>query len=85
MKDELSEISNRLDRIEEILVDTEDELVNMTICSKFTGLSKNTIYKYISEQSLPVYKFGRLLRFKKSELRSWMLNRIEQQSQSIAK
>lgn len=86
MKTELQIISNRLDNIERFLSKGMDvEFININRLSKITGLSKNTLYKYISEKSIPVYKFGRLLRFRENEANDWMKNRIEQQSQSIAK
>lgn len=45
---------------------TIDELAELT------GLKRATIYAKRSRRELPAYKFGRELRFRRSEIETWM-------------
>jgi len=47
-------------------------------CSKLTGYSVNTINKMICEKTIPYYKPGHKVVFKKDEIMKWLLrNRVE--------
>jgi len=59
------EISERK-KIENETYLTIDEL------SDLTGLKKATIYAKRSRREIPAYKFGRELRFKRSDVDAWM-------------
>ena len=36
------------------------------------GLKRDTVYKWISEKSMPAHKIGRLWKFKKDEVDDWV-------------
>ena len=50
------------------------ELMDVKKLAEYTGFSKHYFYEMISEQRFPfpVYRFGRTLRFKKSEVNVWI-------------
>lgn len=55
-----------------------DKLVDMVFITKFTGLSDKWFYKLISEGKFPKpIKLGRSSRWKESELRSWLVEKID--------
>lgn len=58
---------------------TNDKLVDMVFITEFTGLSDKWFYKLISEGRFPKpIKLGRSSRWKESELKEWLFERIEQ-------
>lgn len=48
------------------------EVLNLTQASVYVSLSKSAIYKKTSERSIPHFKKGKKLYFKKSELDLWL-------------
>ena len=71
------------ERLQEIKAEIEDretaenescngEYISIEELSNLTGLSKATIYGKRSRRELPAYKFGRELRFKRSEVENWI-------------
>ncbi len=48
------------------------EYLSVDELSTLTGLKKATIYAKRSRRELPAYKFGRELRFKRSEVEAWI-------------
>ena len=50
----------------------DTEYLSIGDLSKLTGLQKATIYAKRSRRELPAYKFGRALRFKRSEVDAWI-------------
>ena len=76
MEDRLfKKIIERIERHEEISerkkIENETYLTIDELCD-LTGLKKATIYAKRSRRELPAYKFGRELRFKRSEVESWI-------------
>jgi excisionase family DNA binding protein len=51
-----------------------EPLVDMRELCKYTALSRSYLYEMISEERLPfpVYKFGRSVRFRLSEVDQWI-------------
>ncbi|MBE0662576.1 MAG: helix-turn-helix domain-containing protein [Bacteroidales bacterium] len=72
----LSKLTISIEKIEQQLAGStstnEPEYLSIDELAKLTGLSKNTIYQKRSRREIPAYKFGRELRFKKSDLNTWM-------------
>jgi len=58
------------------------EVMNIRQASQYLGVSPDTLYKYVGEQSIPAFKLGNRWRFKKSKLDQWM---EEKSSQMAAK
>lgn len=55
-----------------------DKLVDMVFITEFTGLSDKWFYKLISEGKFPKpIKLGRSSRWKESEVKSWLEEKIE--------
>lgn len=53
------------------------EVMNIRQASEYLGISPDTLYKYVSQGSIPAFKLGNRWRFKKTMLDRWM----ERQSQ----
>ena len=50
------------------------EVMNIRQASQYLGVSPDTLYKYVSEETIPAFKLGNRWKFKKSILDSWMEN-----------
>jgi excisionase family DNA binding protein len=48
------------------------EVMNAREASRYLGVSKETLYKYLWQQRLPGFKLGNRWRFKKAVLDRWM-------------
>ena len=51
------------------------EVMNIRQASQYLGISPDTLYKYVSEESIPAFKLGNRWKFKKSILDTWMENK----------
>lgn len=49
-----------------------DKLMTIKDTSEYMQISKWTLYRWIKEKNIPVYKIGGLDRFKKNELDQWL-------------
>ena len=54
------------------------EVMNIRQASQYMGVSPDTLYKYVGEQSIPAFKLGNRWRFKKSRLDQWMEEKSSQ-------
>ena len=54
------------------------EVMNIRQASQYLGVSPDTLYKYVNEQSIPAFKLGNRWRFKKSTLDQWMEEKSNQ-------
>lgn len=68
-------IDERLERIERLTLLSAKEALNMDDAAAYTGLSKDHIYRLVSQKRIPYYKSdgGKLTYFAKSELCAWLL------------
>jgi excisionase family DNA binding protein len=48
------------------------EVMTLREASAYLGISPETLYKYLGEQSIPAFKLGNRWRFKKGLLDRWM-------------
>jgi excisionase family DNA binding protein len=48
------------------------EVMDIREASMYLGVSRETLYKYISEERLPAFKLGNRWKFKKTVLDRWM-------------
>lgn len=46
----------------------DNEFLNVQQAASFLGVSSDTIYSWTMKKTIPFYKMGRLVRFKKSDL-----------------
>ena len=51
------------------------EVMNIRQASQYLGISPDTLYKYVSEETIPAFKLGNRWKFKKSMLDTWMENK----------
>jgi excisionase family DNA binding protein len=58
-------------------MDTVKEVMTLREASQYLGISPDTLYKYLSEKSIPAFKLGNRWRFKKDSLDRWMERKIE--------
>ncbi|MCK5215157.1 MAG: helix-turn-helix domain-containing protein [Candidatus Omnitrophica bacterium] len=49
-------------------------LLTVEQVADYIQISKWTIYRWIKEKNMPVYKMGGVSRFKKSEIDEWIMN-----------
>lgn len=72
--EEYKELTERLARLESLLLAGTKEVLTMDECSAFTGYSKNHLYRMTSQRAIPFYKpMGGTIYFKKKELEEWLL------------
>ena len=74
--EEKTEFQQQLDRIERLTLLAAKDAFNMEDAAAYTGMSKDYLYRLVSEKRIPYYKSagGRLTYFRKSELTDWLLN-----------
>ena len=48
------------------------EVMNVREASQYLGVSKETLYKYLTEEKIPAFKLGSRWRLKKDVLDRWM-------------
>jgi len=58
-------------------MDRAKEVMTLREASQYLGISPDTLYKYLSEKSIPAFKLGNRWRFKKDLLDRWMERKIE--------
>jgi len=51
----------------------ENSLMTVTETAEYLCISKWTLYRWIKEKNMPVYKLGGLDRFKRSEIDCWLM------------
>ncbi len=50
----------------------EDRWLSVDEVGLYLGVKRDTVYKWISEKSLPAHKIGRLWKFKREEVDQWV-------------
>lgn len=77
-------IEQRLERIEQLIEQSTlllgvKDVLNVAEAAAYTGLSKDTIYRLVSQRKIPYYKSdgagvspGKYTYFDKAELREWL-------------
>jgi excisionase family DNA binding protein len=81
----ISEIKAQLDRIERA-TNVQKSVLTFEETSKYTGLSKSTLYKLTSTGGVPCYcPQGKKLYFNKVELEQWLLRNKKETSDILDK
>jgi excisionase family DNA binding protein len=52
----------------------EDRWLSVEEISVYLGVTRETVYKWLSEKNLPAHKVGRLWKFKKEDVDVWVKN-----------
>jgi excisionase family DNA binding protein len=50
----------------------EDRWLSVDEIGDYIGIKRDTVYKWISEKGMPAHKIGRLWKFKKDEVDTWV-------------
>jgi excisionase family DNA binding protein len=50
----------------------EDRWLNVDEIVEYLGVSRDTVYTWIAERSMPAHKVGRFWKFKRSEVDDWV-------------
>lgn len=50
------------------------EILNVPLCAELLHKKENTIYKYVSSDSIPFHKRGNSVYFLKSEIIKWIVD-----------
>jgi excisionase family DNA binding protein len=58
----------------------EDRWLSVEEISVYLGVTKDTVYKWLSEKNLPAHKVGRLWKFKKEDVDVWVKNQANSQT-----
>lgn len=71
-------------KIDTIVPEKDDEIGNISDCSRWIKKSKSTIYSMVSKRNIPHFKNGQAVRFKKTDIMEWLQkNRIPTISEHI--
>lgn len=69
--EKLKSIENAIEKLNTVS-NTDDDFMNIEQVASFIGLSKATIYGLTHERSIPHFKTGKRLYFKKSDIVNWI-------------
>jgi len=50
------------------------EVMDIRVAARYLGISRESLYKYVSGDKVPAFKLGNRWRFKKTVLDRWMEN-----------
>lgn len=50
----------------------EDRWLSINDICKYLGISNDTVYRWIDRHSMPAHRVGRLWKFKKDQVDSWI-------------
>jgi excisionase family DNA binding protein len=54
------------------MADMDDRWLSIFEICGYLGVSKDTVYKWISKYNMPSHRMGRLWKFKKGEVDKWV-------------
>ena len=57
----------------------EDRWLSVDEISVYLGVTRETVYKWLSEKKLPAHKVGRLWKFKKEDVDVWVKDQSNSQ------
>ena len=84
MAEQLKQLSDKLDRIEVLLLGATKTVLTLDDCIRYTGYSRQHIYKMTSCNEIPYYKpNGGVIFFDKAEIDQWLLRNRQSTSEEI--
>jgi excisionase family DNA binding protein len=60
-----------------------NNLLTIDHVSEIVGLTRNTLYAYVSRKKIPYIKMGKLVRFELEELQCWIAEKKVPQSGTL--
>lgn len=71
---EYQELNEKLDGLRSLILATTKEVLTITECAFFTGISVSHLYRLTSQRDIPFYKpMGGKIYFKRTEIENWLL------------
>jgi excisionase family DNA binding protein len=67
----------------QLMQTSDDDDMDIDQASKLLKKSKSTIYRYTCNNTIPYYKIGKSLRFRKSELLEWIKDQVRKTEKEI--
>jgi excisionase family DNA binding protein len=64
-------------------ISKQKQLLDMNEASEFLGISKSTLYEWVIQKKVPFVKVGRLTKFKKEALDTWLEQRTHEARRDI--
>lgn len=64
-------------------ISKEKQLVDVNEAAEFLGISKHTLYEWVLQGKIPYHKVGRLLKFKREDLSSWLEKRKMEEKKDL--
>lgn len=59
------------------------EYIGINELSEHLGIKRSTLYARVADRQIPFYRFGRLIRFKKTEINDWIESLKQEPASSI--
>lgn len=59
------------------------EVMDIRQASQYLGVSRETLYKYVYEETIPAFKLGNRWKFKKTVLDRWMERQSTQHEERV--
>lgn len=73
-EEEYKALTERLARIETIVMVGQKDVLTIDECAAYLGYSKSHVYRLTSQRTIPFYKpMGGTIYFRRSEIEDWML------------
>ena len=63
----------------------DDRWLSVEEISQYLGVKRDTIYKWIEEKKMPAHKVGRLWKFQRNQIDSWVKSGGADQSKQASK
>lgn len=54
------------------MAELEDRWLSVEEISKYLGISNDTVYRWIDKHEMPAHRVGRLWKFKKEQVDTWL-------------
>jgi excisionase family DNA binding protein len=54
------------------MAEIDDRWLSVDEISKYLGVGKDTVYKWIDKHGMPAHRMGRLWKFKKDQVDAWV-------------
>lgn len=87
MKNFLSDVSSSgivsKNRIVSEKISKQKQLLDMNETAEYLGISKSTLYEWVIQKKVPFVKVGRLTKFKKEALDTWLEQRTHEERRDI--
>jgi excisionase family DNA binding protein len=61
----------------------QKHLLNTIEAAEYLGISKNTLYEWIVQRKIPYVKVGRLVKFRREDLETWLKGRTQQEERIV--